>query len=133
MEMSRLMAQFTAATTDTALPLTPIGKISLMTTYTTEKTADKGTKTTNHAWLQAKGRVQTFGWYLFVALYGYKEEASGSSLLGPRLTENAATYTSRLISEAILSEEVAVPLPWWVERLLLKSARVPLMSQEESV
>lgn len=37
MEMSRLMAQFTAATTDTALPLTPIGKISLMTTYTTEK------------------------------------------------------------------------------------------------
>lgn len=41
MEMSRLVAQFTAATTDTALPLTPIGKISLMTTYTTEKTTDK--------------------------------------------------------------------------------------------
>lgn len=39
MEMSRLMAQFTAPTTDAALPLTPIGKISLMTTYTTEKTA----------------------------------------------------------------------------------------------
>lgn len=54
MEMSRLMAQFTAATTDTALPLTPIGKISLMTTYTTEKTTDEGTKATNHAWLQGK-------------------------------------------------------------------------------
>lgn len=35
MEMSRLVAQFTADTTDTALPLTPIGKISLRTTYTT--------------------------------------------------------------------------------------------------
>lgn len=35
MEMSRLTAQFTAATTDAALPLTPIGKISLTTTYTT--------------------------------------------------------------------------------------------------
>lgn len=37
MEMSRLTAQFTAATTDAALPLTPMGKISLMTTYTTEE------------------------------------------------------------------------------------------------
>lgn len=45
MEMSRLTAQFTAATTDTALPLTPIGKISLMTTYTTEKTAEAQTQT----------------------------------------------------------------------------------------
>lgn len=64
MEMSRLTAQLTAATTDTALPLTPIGKISLMTTYTTDKTTDEGTKTTNHAWLQ--GWVQTFGRYLFI-------------------------------------------------------------------
>lgn len=68
MEMSRLMAQFTAATTDTALPLTPIGKISLMTTYTTEKTTDEGTKTTIHAWLQAKGWMQTLGRYLFITL-----------------------------------------------------------------
>lgn len=37
MEMSRLVAQFTADTTDTALPLIPIGKISLRTTYTTGK------------------------------------------------------------------------------------------------
>lgn len=37
MEMTRLVAQFTADTTDTALPLTPIGKISLRTTYTTGK------------------------------------------------------------------------------------------------
>lgn len=44
MEMSRLMAQFTAATTDAALPLTPIGKISLMTTYTTEKTTEDKTR-----------------------------------------------------------------------------------------
>lgn len=68
MEMSRLVAQLTAATTDTALPLTPIGKISLMTTYTTEKTTDEGTKTTNHAWLQGKWWVQTFGRYLCVTL-----------------------------------------------------------------
>lgn len=44
MEMRRLMAQFTAATTDAALPLTPIGKISLMTTYTTEKTTEDKTR-----------------------------------------------------------------------------------------
>lgn len=42
MEMSRLLAQFTAATTDAALPRTPIGKISLMTTYTTDKTTGEG-------------------------------------------------------------------------------------------
>lgn len=42
MEMRRLVAQFTADTTDTAFPLTPIGKISLRTTYTTEKGGKKG-------------------------------------------------------------------------------------------
>lgn len=42
MEMSRLVAQFTADTTDTALPRTPIGKISLRTTYTTGEEAGKG-------------------------------------------------------------------------------------------
>lgn len=31
-EISKFVAQFTADTTDTALPLTPIGKISLTTT-----------------------------------------------------------------------------------------------------
>lgn len=41
MEMTRLVAQFTADTTDTAFPLTPIGKISLRTTYTTEKGGKK--------------------------------------------------------------------------------------------
>lgn len=35
MEMSRLVAQFTADTTHTALPLIAIGNISLTTTYTT--------------------------------------------------------------------------------------------------
>lgn len=37
MEMSRFVAQLTADTTDTAFPLTPVGKSSLKTTYTTGK------------------------------------------------------------------------------------------------
>lgn len=63
MEMSRLTAQFTAATTDAALPRTPIGKISLLTTYTTEKTADEGKQKQN---VSGKSRVQTLGrnWFL---------------------------------------------------------------------
>lgn len=62
MEMSRFVAQLTADTTDTALPRTPIGNISLRTTYTTgrERTHENTLKEIRTCWLMAFVQL----WYL---------------------------------------------------------------------